>query len=194
MSEQLGDKTKWNNRYTVESSVPPPAQVLIENSHLLPQQGSALDLACGLGANAVFLAKHGLKTCAWDISDVAINKLNVFAKSLSLEIETGVRDVVSSPPSNSSFDVIVVSRFLDRLLTGALIDALKPGGFIFYQTFILDKQTDIGPSNPEYLLKTNELLKLFDSLIIRVYREEGLAGNMSEGFRNEAMLVAQKPV
>ena len=194
MSKQSDDRTKWNSRYATNLEMPPPAQVLTDNSHLLPQQGVALDLACGLGSNAIYLAKHGLISHAWDISDVAIEQLNATCNTLSLEIKTEVRDVSSNPPSKNSFDVIVVSRFLDRSLVQGLVDALKLGGFIFYQTFVVDKQPDIGPNNPEYLLKPNELLKLFQSLTVRVYREEGLEGNLAEGFRNEAMLVAQKPV
>src|SRR5882724_1266274 len=47
-------------------------QVLVENVHLLPTHGRALDVACGLGAGSIFLARHGLKVVAWDISPVAI--------------------------------------------------------------------------------------------------------------------------
>lgn len=192
MSNQSDDKTKWNSRYTTSIDIPPPAQVLIDNLHLLPEQGDALDLACGLGANALLLAEKGLTSHAWDISDVAIEKLNEITQTTSLNVKTEVRDAVQNPPSQNSFDVIVVSRFLDRSIIQGLIDALKPGGLIFYQTFIVDKRNDIGPSNPEYLLKQNELLQMFQSLTIRVYREEGLIGNLAEGFRDEAMLVAQK--
>ena len=204
MTEESGDKTKWNNRYravsdessTINSSslssIPSAAQVLKENCHLLPVSGTALDLACGLGANALFLAKQGLVTHAWDISDVAIERLLDASLSIPLQITTEVRDVVASPPPKNSFDVIVVSRFLERRLIDSLIDALKPGGLIFYQTFIIDKMAGVGPDNSDYLLKPNELLQMFRSLTIRVYREEGLEGNIETGFRNEAMLVAQK--
>ncbi|WP_455375529.1 class I SAM-dependent methyltransferase [Kaarinaea lacus] len=204
MSEESGDKTKWNNRYravSVDSSsndssslsaIPPAAQVLRENCHLLPVSGTALDLACGLGANALFLAKQGLVAHAWDISDVAIERLLDASQSIPLQIATEVRDVVASPPTKNSFDVIVVSRFLERRLISSLIDAVKPGGLIFYQTFVIDKMPGIGPDNADYLLKPNELLEMFRSLTIRVYREEGLEGNIETGFRNEAMMVAQK--
>lgn len=193
MSEQSGDKHKWNQRYQASEGSSLAAQVLVENAHLLPKQGDALDLACGLGANAIFLAKQGLSTIAWDISDIAIGQLNSSCENLSLQIATEVRDVVLHPPAQSSFDLIVISRFLERKIIPSLIEALRPGGLIFYQTFVVNKQADVGPSNPEYLLKPNELLKLFQSLIIRVYREEGLEGDLGKGFRNEAMLVAQKP-
>lgn len=193
MPEQWNDKDKWNQRYHASVDLLSPSRVLAENSHLLPRQGNALDLACGLGANAIFLAKQGLKTSAWDISDIAIEKLNSACKNLSLQIDAEVRDVELNPPLQNSFDVIVVCRFLDRNLMPSLIDAVRPGGLIFYQTFVVDKHADAGPSNPDYLLQQNELLRLFQCLTVRVYREEGLEGNQAEGFRNEAMLVAQKP-
>lgn len=200
MTEKSGDKNKWNNRYqiagedksSINSGVLQASKVLTENSHLLPSEGLALDLACGLGANALFLAQQGLTTHAWDVSDVAIVTLQDASRSRSLQINTEVRDVVANPPSIHSFDVIVVSRFLDRRLTASLVDALNPGGMIFYQTFTVDKLPGVGPVNPDYLLKPNELLQMFSSLVIRVYREEGLEGNSGKGFRNEVMLVAQK--
>lgn len=200
MANQSDDKDKWNRRYLAVSGdtqdVNPctisVSQVLEEYAHLLPDSGVALDLACGLGANALFLARRGFKTHAWDISDVAIDRLKEICQSMSLHIEMQVRDVVTEPPAKNSFEVIVVSRFLDRRLSSPIISALKPGGLLFYQTFIVDKAQGCGPDNPDYLLQQNELLQMFRPLIVRVYREEGLQGNVEKGFRNEAMLVAQK--
>ena len=95
-------------------------------------------------------------------------------------------------PEANSFDVIVVSYFLERDLFPALLFALNPGGLLFYETFIRDKPEGTGPSNPEYLLEQNELLKRCDELVIRAYREEGQVGNIAKGVRNVAMLVGQK--
>ena len=200
MSDQSDDKDKWNRRYLAASGDTPGvnsgtnsiAQVLEEYAHLLPDSGDALDIACGLGVNALFLARRGFKTHAWDISNVAIDRLKEMCQSMSLDIEMRVRDVVAEPPVKNSFEVIIVSRFLDRRLSASIISALKPGGLLFYQTFIVDKAQGFGPDNPDYLLQQNELLEMFRPLIVRVYREEGLQGNVEKGFRNEAMLVAQK--
>ena len=63
---------------------------------------------------------------------------------------------------------------------------------IYYQTFTADRVRDVGPKNPEYRLADNELLALFASLRLIVYREEGLAGNLLKGLRGEAMLIAQQ--
>jgi len=61
------DTDKWNARYRMaDTTVADPAVVLSENLHLLPARGCALDLACGAGANALLLARHGLETHAWD--------------------------------------------------------------------------------------------------------------------------------
>lgn len=183
----------WNQRYRDNATfdIPKPALVLSENFHLLPEQGSALDLACGRGGNALFLARQGLQVTAWDYSSVAIEQLKNLGEHQHLELQAEVRDVVDKPPSSQSFDVILVSYFLDRSIIPNLIAALKPGGLLFYQTFIQEKQNDIGPSNPDFLLQPNELLELFSSLRILVYREEGIVGNIAQGFRNEAFLVAQ---
>ncbi len=159
------NQQKWDQRYRAEVAVyPEPAMVITQNQHLLPEQGLALDLACGLGANALLKASRGLQTKAWDISSEALAKLNTEAQQRQLEVITEQRDVSKAPPDNSSFDVIVVSQFLDRKLCPKLINALKPGGLIFYQTFCRDKVDSSGPQNPDFLLADNELLNLFACL------------------------------
>ena len=187
------DKEKWDSIYRSREEAPSqPARVLVDNLYLLPEEGTALDAACGGGANALLLARQGLKTSAWDISQEALKILTQAAAAESLDLMTERRDIVLNPPAENSFDVIIVSHFLDRALTGSLINGLRHNGLIFYQTFIKDKRDGFGPKNPDYLLDTNELLRLFSGLRIIYYREDGTVGDTSKGFRNEAMLVGQK--
>lgn len=148
--------------------------VLSEHAFLLPQTGTALDLACGLGGNAVFLARHGLAVTALDISSVAINKLICYAAEHKLTINADQQHITPESLKANCFDVIVVSRFLDRTLMNAIIDALKPNGLLFYQTFTHEKATDTPPHNPDYLLATNELLALFGPLTAVFYQENAL--------------------
>ncbi len=76
MSEvESPDRVKWDTRYREAHRVPETALVLSEFQHLLPTSGRALDLACGLGGNALLLAAHGLETHAWDISPVGVERL-----------------------------------------------------------------------------------------------------------------------
>lgn len=192
MDDVKAIQSKWNRRYeTITSDNILPAQVLREYGHLLPTQGEALDLACGLGGNAFYLARAGLHTLAWDISPVAITRLELLAQQQGLILQAAVRDVIAMPPAKAAFDVIVVSYFLQRELMPAICAALRPGGLLFYQTFTRDKVTDQGPSNPQFLLEENELLRLCSGLRVRAYREEGCLGDVTTGLRNEALMVAQ---
>lgn len=187
------DEKKWDCIYRSGNDTPGrPAAVLTGNSHLLPETGTALDAACGKGANAVYLARHGLQTQAWDISQEALDLLIGEIESEDLDLSTQQRDIVAFPPEADTFDVIVVTRFLDRSIIDPLIAALRQNGLIFYQTFIKDKRDDYGPKNPDYRLDNNELLRLFSGLHIIYYREEGTTGDLNRGFRNEAMLIARK--
>jgi len=190
------ESDKWNKRYqakgqTVGTENLSPAYVLHEFQHLLPVEGLALDLASGLGANALFLAQHNLQAHAWDISSVAIEKLNAAAKSLDLNLNTEVRDIVAKPPEENSFDVIVVSHFLDRRIMPDIIAALRQNGLLFYQTFTKARTQESGPTNETYRLDKNELLSLCEDLDVIVYREEGLIGDTDSGFRNEAIFIGQ---
>ncbi len=153
-----------------------------------------MDLACGIGGNALFLAKEGLTVKAWDLSDLIVGKLNQHAKAESLALKASVVNVENDPPEPSSLDVLVVSHFLYRPHLKALEKALRPGGLLFYQTFTQERVAGTsGPKNPAFLLRPNELLNVFSSLRVLAYREDGLIGSLSEGVRNVAMLVAQRP-
>ncbi len=187
------DWVKWDRIYTDSSGKPTePCEALAAHFHLLPAGGDALDLACGRGGNALYLAARGYTTWAWDVSAVAIQALSEQARRNGLRLNAEQRDVTAKPPVEDSFDIIVVSHFLDRNLAPAICAALREHGLLFYQTFIREKVAATGPNNPAYRLEANELLRLFQSLHIIYYHEEGTTGDTGQGFRNEAMLVGQK--
>lgn len=191
------DKAKWDAIYQAKAETSTtenlsPAYILQQYQYLLPQQGVALDLASGLGANAVFLSQHNLQTHAWDISATAIETLEATAKTMKLDIQSQVRDVVTNPPGKNTFDVIVVSHFLERQIMPDIIAALRPKGLLFYQTFTMERVTDTGPKNEKYRLAKNELLDMCKRLNTIVYHEEGLLGDTDQGFRNEALFIGQR--
>ena len=188
----MSSKSKWNERYRAATGQLNAAQVLKENLHLLPVNGRALDLACGLGANAILLAQQGLEVDAWDIADVAVAKLQDVALRQQLAIQVRVRDVEAHPPEAATFDVIVVSYFLDRDIIPALLQALKPDGLIYYQTYIQQHVSDRGPQQAKYRLTDQELLQLFSGLQVVFYREEGRIGDLHRGCRDEAMFIGRK--
>ncbi len=193
---------KWNEAYQdadIESAL--AAQVLQENDFLLPcpvrfsgnKRLKALDLACGRGGNAIFLARRGFDVDAVDISPVVLDHLTAFAQKQSLPIHCIRRDIESQGLPEGQYDVIAVSYFLCRHLFAEIVDALKPDALLFYQTWsqqAVDKTK--GPSSKRFRLAESELLTLSKPLVPVFYRENGLLGDTSRGLRNEAMLIARK--
>lgn len=187
MSDVPPIASKWNARYAyANKNRPEPADVLVNGAQFLPATGVALDLACGRGGNAFYLGVRGLSVHAWDISSNAIGWMVSHQATLSTPVQLfpEVRDVIAKPPAPKSFDVIVVCRFLDRSLCAGLANALKPNGVLFYQTFTA------GLSNPEYLLRPNELPTLFSDLQPCYSCESPL----DEHGHSEAQFVGRKPV
>ncbi|MDH5544302.1 MAG: methyltransferase domain-containing protein [Gammaproteobacteria bacterium] len=188
-------RNKWNNIYLqAQTGVVDAVWVITEYAHLLPHDGKALDLACGLAANGIFLAKRGLQVDAWDISDVVVDKLNAYAKENNLPLNASVHDFTSPELGENQYDVIVVAHYLERALASKICEALKPGGLLCYQTFVRDVTPDYsGPGNPDFRLAPNEMLQLFSGLRVLAYREEGTVGEITLGLRNVAAFIGQKP-
>jgi len=185
-------QARWDKRHGEAEGDGEIADVLQQYLHLLPSTGDALDLACGRGANAIKLAQAGFRVSAWDLSPVAIAQLKQVATERQLNLQAEVRDLLTTPIPPDAFDVILVSHFLERSLAPSIIHALRPGGLLFYQTYTQTAVSGAGPSNPRFRLDDNELLTLFRSLKIRVYREELALGDITRGWRDKAMLVAQR--
>ncbi len=193
MNEQEATRRRWDDHYR-EAAGLPPKEVITDNLHLLPPEGGlGLELACGLAANAFTLARHGIEMEAWDISPVAIEKVNARAAAQKLPVRGEARDVVEHPPEAGRYDLVVVTHFLDRTLVPHILAALKPGGLLFYQTYTRTRVSEGGPGKDEWRLADNELLTLFGPMRILYYRENGLVGDTEKGLRSQAAMVAQKP-
>lgn len=181
----IRNQSKWNSRYAFSGdSLPPPAAVLSRGAQWLPAIGDpapvALDFACGRAANGEWLGARGFVAHAWDFSNKVIDDIN--ARQHSHIHVAELRDVAAEPPEPASFDVIVVSRFLDRSLCPAISAALTLGGVLYYQTFTH------GLSNPDYLLGEDELPGLFPSLELLDYLEPP----PNKDGKAEAQLIARR--
>ena len=162
---------------TVVSS---PASWLVQHADLLPGAGHALDVACGRGRHALWLAEHGLTTLGIDRDPDAVRELNDVARARRLPLRAEVRDIESggTPFRGITYDVIVVVHYLHRPLFPALIDALAPGGLLVYETFTREQAARGKPTNPEFLLESGELLDLVRPLDVLVSREGDYDGRM----------------
>lgn len=163
---------KWDDKYASATLQTPanPCFVLKQHSRLLPFSGRALEVACGLGGNARFLAQCGLKTQAWDISDTALTLLNNWASIHKLPIEPLITDLEQMILPYQQFDVIVVSRYLDRNLLPQLANALKSKGLLIYQTFLAPVHAS-APSNPNFYVQPGEFNYVWPDLNTLVYGE-----------------------
>jgi SAM-dependent methyltransferase len=182
----------WDERHAAaEGSGEVPA-VLRLNQDLLPRAGRALDLACGRGAGALWLAERGLEVSARDYSAVAIARLQAAAAERGLAVDARVCDLLTEAPEPAGYDLILVSHFLERALCPAIAAALRPGGLLCYQTFGPLVAGAAGPTNPAFRLAANELLALFPTLTVRSYREPGALAATDDPLRGLALLVAQQ--
>jgi len=185
---------KWDAIYRQSQSQAVAAKVLSEHRYLLPKQGQALDLACGVGGNALLMAEAGLNVDALDISLIALQRVEEQAVFLGRHINVKQCDISAEILPEAFYDVIVISRFLDRALCNAIMASLNAGGILFYQTFTRSKIDQSGPGNPDYLLAANELLRLFAPLTLLFYQEDARIGDLQYGNRNEAYFIGQKPL
>lgn len=183
---------KWDAKYQqMDPSLPvPPAWLIQHHAALLPLKGKALDLASGLGGNARFMAQCGLKVDAWDISDVALTHLNNWAALNQMPIQPLLTDLDQMILPYQQYDIITISYYLNRTLWQPLIDALKPGGKLFVQTFLAPAQ-DQGPNTPSFYLKPGELTQSLASLTCLVQGEGWLTSNSNR--QRQAWFIGQKP-
>lgn len=182
---------KWDQRYCGKTPAIKPCQLLLNFAEHLPQQGRALDLACGLGGNALFLAERGLHCDALDYSSVAVDALNTFALQHNLAVTAVVQDIEHEfNTAKNYYDAIVVSYFLFRPLLCAISQALAPGGLLYYQTFNRKRPECGGPQNPDFLLTEGELPKAMPELELVFNDEDYLA---VAGRPAESAVIMRKP-
>jgi|GEM_PF-602679 len=137
----------------------------------LPSGGRALDVACGLGRNARFLASRGLQVEGQDISSVALEQARKLAEAEDLDINFVQTDFDSDKPSANTFDLIVVARFINRNLNQHLAGMLKPGGWLLYEHHLKTDWEVSGPKDPAFRLDPNELLTLCQPLRVVFFQE-----------------------
>jgi len=120
---------------------------------LIRAGGSVLDLACGSGRHANWLTSRGYQVVAVDRDADVLQSVSA-RERLVVDLEDG-----SWPLGLRRFDGIVVINYLHRPLFSNLCAALAPGGVLIYETFSVEQKTLGRPTNPDFLLRTGELLE-----------------------------------
>ena len=130
------DRERWDRRYATPSDhLQKEANELLIR-HVPPLTGGrALELACGLGHNARWLAEHGYTVDAIDISLIALRRAHDDLRRRGISgVNFIVADLDHFPLPVFAYDLVCVFRFLDRRLFPAIRDRVRPGGLVIIQT------------------------------------------------------------
>jgi SAM-dependent methyltransferase len=167
----------------------PPSEWLLRHAELIPPGGRVLDLACGRGRNARWLAEQGWTVLGADRDPEALAGLGQVPglTTQCLDLENG-----PWPYNEPIFDAVVVCRYLHRPRLPLLAQALRPGGVLIYETFMLGQEKLGRPSNPDFLLRPDELREVFAPLLDIVAFEQGLLSSPHLAMLQR--LCATKPV
>jgi tellurite methyltransferase len=190
LSFMPSSQPEWDAKHglAANEAAEAPVGILTELWPLLPA-GAALDLACGRGRNALFLAERGRHVTAVDWSGAALDVLEERAKALKIPVRRIQRIDETKAPSRAGIDllqtdletvalpanrysVILCVRYLQRSLFPQICRALRPGGMLLFETYT-KAQLDFsgGPRDPAHLLNPGELRRAFPELETVFYRE-----------------------
>ncbi len=167
------DRAKWDRRYAaaLAEGVPdrPPAAWVQANEALIDAQprGQALEIGCGLGFNALYLAELGFGVDAVDISGVAVGELARRARARGLPVRAQRLDLAVDALPGSGYRVVVCTYFLERSLLAPVQAALAPGGLLLYETYADGGRWAFAPG---------ELRTAFSALAVIAYREGAYSG------------------
>lgn len=181
----------WDERYASgKYSSAKPHKLLIELAENL-KAGNVLDLACGTGRNAIFLAEKGFKVTAIDNSVVGIEIAKQRAKEKGLKIDFRVADLEKDEfvIEENAYDLVCDFYYLQRELFAEMKKGVKASGLIISTIHIYGE----GENEGRFLLKEGELKEFFDDFEILHYHETSLTDtDAGEHHRRTAEIIAKK--
>ena len=138
----------------------------------LPAPPRALDVAMGLGRHARAVAALGYRVFGVDVRVDVVRSAIDAAMARGLVLRGWCADLTVSALPRSRFDLIVVSRYLQRDLFPALRETVTRDGVVLYETFTTAQRAKgTGPRSPDHLLEPGELLRRFEGFDVLFYEE-----------------------
>jgi tellurite methyltransferase len=163
----------WDERYAHPETLDfTPSALLVELAEM-SAPGRALDLACGHGRNALYLAQLGWQVVAADNSRAAIQILRERAAAAQLAVEARVADLESDEFAiePSGYDLICDFLYLHRKLFPQIHEGVRPGGIFAAEIHLRDEAAADGPRSPQFVLEPGELRQEFSGWKILFYSE-----------------------
>ena len=185
----MSDVSKWEQRYQrrEHGNDLTPDSVLVEYSGLFKRNQLVVDLACGTGRNAAYLAKLGCFTVALDFSQEALRRCQSLAENYGAKLHPVVADLAYYRLPDDSADAIVCFNYLNRELADNIQSALKPDGLLLMRTFNVNFLKLNPHFNPRYVLHPRELTNMFKEMNI-IAVDDGC----HEQINTKSYIVAQK--
>ena len=183
---------KWDTRWREKAQDPNlQADPWLKEVRPLLHPGTALDIACGRGRNALYLAQEGFEVTAVDISAVALDLLHQQAQQRQLAIATRKIDLEQGGVLPAGpFDLLLNFFYLHRPLIPQELERVRPGGIAVFRTFSQAGCDRFGEIKPEIALAPGELLNIFSGWNV-LHHEEGLEPSAKGG--SLAGIVARRP-
>ena len=176
-----GPGAVWDERYAGMDWPTDPDRTLVELVSSL-EPGRAVDLGCGPGRNAIWLARHGWRVTGVDASAVGLAQARERAGREGVSLELVHADLLSYVPPPASFELVVVANLhfapgdREQFFARATA-ALAPGGHLYVVGHHLDSLGRAGPPLPERLYSEELLGDLLAPLTVEVRRHERPAGD-----------------
>jgi 2-polyprenyl-3-methyl-5-hydroxy-6-metoxy-1,4-benzoquinol methylase len=169
------DREKWNLRYAegAYGERTHPSELVVNALAGVNCAGRALDLACGAGRNALYLAERGFSVTGIDISEEALRRAGDAAVRRELVVEWIARDLSEVIDLEGKYDFISMIRYVNAPLLSAAVEALRPGGMLVVEEHLETTADVIGPRNPAFRVAAGDLARLADGLEIE-HLTEGL--------------------
>ena len=196
-------RERWNRRWAGERAhaSTAPSEFLIAEAEALPP-GRVLDVACGAGRNAVWLARRGWRVTGVDFSDVALRAARELAASSGVEVEWIEADTVTWIPPRRAYDLVTVMYMQlpaaeRRVALGHAADAVRPGGTLLVVGHDLLNLTEGwgGPTQAEVLFTPDDVVAEIGGLVIekagRVRRAVAEGAGAREAI--DALVRARRP-
>jgi tellurite methyltransferase len=185
----------WNERYRRgEHATDEPSRLLVRVVDRLTP-GRALDVACGVGRHAIFLAEKGWQVTAVDASVVGIEITERRARERGVAVDARVADLERGEflIEREAYDLVCVFYYLQRDLWPQIRAGLLPGGTVVAAIHLVDESPGADTSTPAFLLQPEELRAEFDGWEIMHYYESTLHDDdPGEHHRRTAEIVAKK--
>jgi SAM-dependent methyltransferase len=178
----------WDQHYADPAHVDSPTDpLLIQAAEMLPP-GRALDLACGPGRHALYLARLGWRVTAVDSSPVAIALLRAQASGLPLDGRLADLERGEFAIAPNTYQLICDFLYLQRNLFPQIRAGVHPGGVFAGAIHLFEAGCQATPRNPDFLLHPGELRRLFDGWKVLFYSEGGEPGRS----RRTARIIARR--